>query len=486
MLRPFRHAMTRAPSYVLLTLLPGILALTGGRISTASLLLVSAPIAVTPADNIQALVDRNPPGTSFRISPGIYRLQTIVPKNGDSFTGEPGAILNGAQVLNSFTRQGSLWVTHVEVRPPANPRGICRTGNPACALPEDLFIDNAPLRRVAALGDVASGKWYLDYGTGSAYLADDPQGHIVEISMAQHAFQGSAGDVTIRGLVIEKYANPAQTGAINGFGEGGRLSQNWVVEQNEIRLNHGTGLRTGNRMRVLKNNVHHNGQMGLAGSGDNLLIEGNEIAYNNYAGYSWGWEGGGTKFVYTRNLVVRNNFVHHNQGPGLWTDTDNDHVLYEHNRTSSNIMAGIDHEISFDAVIRDNTIENDGYNPDGSGISWGAGIFIYASSNVEVYRNTLINCMHGIVARQDDRGFSRSGIRYLVKNLYVHDNLIKQAGGFALGLRKSGPFDDSVFTSWNNRFENNHCELTDPKAKYFHWLNRELTQQEWDALRNRR
>ena len=68
------------------------------------------------------------------------------------------------------------------------------------------------------------------------------------------------------------------------------------------------------------------------------------------------WEAGGTKFARTRDLVVRRNFVHHNRGPGLWTDIDNVRTLYEANRVEDNGEAGILHEISYAAVIRNNVV----------------------------------------------------------------------------------------------------------------------------------
>ncbi|MDP1465830.1 right-handed parallel beta-helix repeat-containing protein, partial [Klebsiella pneumoniae] len=83
------------------------------------------------------------------------------------------------------------------------------------------------------------------------------------------------------------------------------------------------------------------GQIGIAGIGDDVLIENNEIAFNNYAGYGASWEAGGTKFVRTNNLIVRGNRVHHNNGPGLWTDIDNMNSTISDNDVFYNTGAGI-------------------------------------------------------------------------------------------------------------------------------------------------
>jgi parallel beta helix pectate lyase-like protein len=445
-------------------------------------------VRLHPGDDLAAAVAANPPGTAFFLEAGTYRMQSVTPKDGDAFTGTAGAVLSGARLLTDFQRSGPLWVTEATAEP-TPPRGQCAADSPGCTLPEDLFIDDVSLRRSTGLDRLAPGSWYLDYAAGRVYLADNPAGHRVEISLAQHAFSGLASNVTIRGLVIEKYANPAQTGAIDASADGERsAAPDWVVEGNEVRWNHGGGIRLGPGMRVVKNQVHHNGQIGIAGSGRNILVDGNEIAYNNYAGYSYGWEAGGTKFVATEGLVVRNNFVHHNQGPGLWTDIDNRNSLYENNRTTANLVAGIFHEISFQAVIRHNTIENDGFDPAGRGPWRGSGIRVSASSGVEIYENRVANCMNGIVAIQPERGMS---MRYhtprLVQDLDVHGNTIVQTEGIAAGLaRDARHFDDSIFTRWHNRFENNRYTLADPGGRYFLWMNAARTKSEWQSFGNDR
>jgi hypothetical protein len=142
-------------------------------------------------------------------------------------------------------------------------------------------------------------------------------------------------------------------------------------------------------------------------------------------------------------------------------------------------MAGIFHEISFDAIIRNNIVENDGYDPGGS-LWYGAGILVGSSTNVEVYGNTVTNCMNGIGASQANRGYSRNGQQYLVRNLNVHHNTITQSTGTAAGIIKDSTFDNTVYyLNGNNRFESNTYKLTDPSGKYFEWMNAARTRMEW-------
>lgn len=437
-------------------------------------------VTVNPGDDIDALVQQQPPRTEFRIEAGLYRLQSISPKDGDSFVGEPGAILDGAQLLTGSWRSGRLWVARVRATRGSAYRGQCTTAHPACLYPEDLFIDDKPLLRVADREEVGPGKWYLDYSTKMAYFADNPNRHRVEMSVISHAFWGAAQNVRIAGLTIEKYACMAQDGAVDARSDSGQLSHSWVVENNVIRLNHGIGIRLGDAMQVLHNKLLYNGQLGVGGGGSNGIVDGNEIAFNNYAGYDYGWEAGGTKFAFTKNLMVRNNYVHDNEGPGLWTDLENEDTVYDHNQTKSNREAGILHEVSYHAVIRDNLIENDGFGASRQTTPWyGAGIIVAGSADVEVYGNTVRACMNGIVGTQPRRELSHRGTPYLLRNLYVHDNTITQGQGIAAGIVRAALLGDAVFTSWNNRFTHNQFHLADPGAKCFAWEGAVLSYPEW-------
>jgi hypothetical protein len=505
-------------------------------------------VAVRPGDDVQGLVDGNPAGTTFHFKAGLYRGVSVIPKDKDTFVGDPGAILNGSQVLR-FERRGQYWVAPGRTNPDqeeimrrglpvqvpggggpqgggqgggqrgpgggrfggprggfgwpggggggqrrpgggpggqgGNPaqreyRGRCQPEYPLCIFPEDVFVDDLPLVRVQHQDELGPGHWWSDSAAGEIYLADDPSGKKVELGTTRKAFSGDARDVTIRGLIIEKYAQPAGEGAIDG-----KNADNWVVDQNELRWNHAVGIRAGSGWKILNNKTHHNGDCGMGGSGRDILVEGNETYKNNYAGYWPGWEAGGAKFVLTENLVVRNNYSHDNIGPGLWTDINNRNTLYEGNRTTNN-TEGIFHEISFKAVIRNNTVWNDGNNTFGHH-DGDAGILVAESRDVEVYGNTVTNCRAGIIGRQLNRGSDaqqyHSPEPYEIHNLYVHDNVITQDTGIALGIVKPAPHvSDDVFSRWNNRFVNNTVKLGDSSAQAFQWNNNRYTQTEFQKM----
>ncbi|HET7213502.1 MAG TPA: right-handed parallel beta-helix repeat-containing protein [Terriglobia bacterium] len=465
----------------------------GSSTATATITVTATQAAGTqlnPGDNIQAAVNNSPTGTTFILAPGVYRMQIVVPKAGDVFSGESGAILDGAQLIDASSwRQisASVWVAQASgITQQSSYRGVCSSADPACMYPEDLFFDSKPLRRVASSALVVPGAWYLDYGTEKIYVGSNPGGHVTEMSTLGAAFWGDAGSVTIQGLVIEKYACIAGKGAVNAMNSlygYGAAAANWKVDSNEIMLNHGVGVRVNSGMVVTNNKIHDNGQMGIAGNGDQILIQNNEVYKNNYAGYAFDWEAGGIKFAsYATNVTIGGNYVHDNAGPGIHADISCDYVTIKNNHTAHNIGSGIHYEISYNGIISGNTIENDGSSPQGTGFWYGGGILISNSSNVQVYGNTVTDCMNGIGGTQANRGTdAKTGAVYTLQNLSVHDNIITQKTGYAAGIVKASVFDDSVYTSWGNHFQNNTFYLSTPGYPYFYWLDQNWTYAQWQT-----
>lgn len=437
-------------------------------------------VTLLPGHNIQAAVVDHPPGTRFLIKSGVHRLSTmIVPRDGNTFIGEKGAIISGAKLLDSFERQENYWVALGQTQE-GLVHGECTAGSERCKYSEDLFFDDKPLKHVGSLKEVKSGTWYFDYQTDKIYFGDDPRGHKVETSVTVRAFGGTAKNVTIQGLIIEKFATPAQSGAIHGYDyDEGHGAVGWTIDSNEIRFNHGGGVGYGPDTKIIKNNIHHNGQIGIVGIGDNTLVEGNEIAYNNFAGFSPAWEAGGTKFWDSKNLVIRGNYAHHNNGPGLWSDYNNIHVLYENNRIEYNGL-GIYHEVSYDAIIRRNIIN------EASEKYAGVGINLWNSSNVEVYENTIsawsgiiINHEEGIKKRsQQGEGGTHGPLE--AKNISVHDNIITLPLGANTGFFQHDKNKD-IFKTANIRFSRNIYKLDSQNQQVFLWDDRLLTFKEWQG-----
>ena len=413
-------------------------------------------VSVSPGQGLQSVVDSYGPGTTFCLKAGVYRLVTgVVPKAGDQFIGEPGAVVSGAKDISGlFVASGGLWVASGQSQRNTASSGQCDPGFPLCAAAEDVFFDNKLLQRVGSLGEVGPGRFFFDYGAQKIYIGDNPSGHLVEAAVARRAFTGaqsSATNVTIRGLLIEKFANEASSGAITA-------NSGWVIEQNEVRLNHGIGIQGG--VSVRNNYVHDNGQLGLSLYGESdQLVEGNEIAFNDTAGYATQWEAGGAKFIRTTRLTVRNNYVHDNRGIAFYTDSDNINVVYDSNRIYDNSGTGILIETGYQTVIRNNIIRRNGFAFTG-GLT-GAGIYLNTSQDVEIYGNTIDRNLQGIGIATFSRGSGTYGA-YATRNDYIHDNTVILVAGGGHGIASDNLAD---YTSNNNRFQNNHYTLCG--AAYF-------------------
>ena len=415
-------------------------------------------IDVVPGQPIQDAVDRAGDGAAFCLKNGIHRMQVIRPKKGQSFHGEGHTVLNGSQLLTTFTREGRFWVASGPDRY-GQKHGVCATATPACDLPEGFFIDDKPFAQVLNKESVENGDFFLDHENGRLFFVDDPTKRKVEATIDAFALQSEASNVTIRNIVIEKYASPAQSGAIQS-----RAAKSWIVENCEIRLNSEAGIGVGDGAIVRGSNIHHNGQLGIGGVGRNIAIENNLIWANNTRGFDFTWEAGGVKLALSHGAKFRGNYVHDNVGPGLWCDIDCHDAVFEGNLVENNYDTGIFYEISSDATIRGNVLRH-------NGIArrvwfWGADILIAASQNVKVYDNTLTVSPTGCGIMLIDQSRQRTdGKKYKTQNNTVRNNkMLFEGSPCAGGVSDAQPGDENyeIITKGANVFDGNLYQI--PRA----------------------
>jgi hypothetical protein len=480
-------------TYYVMATIPGVAA--SSAVVTISGSLV---VPIFPGQNIQSVVNGHPAGTTFLLKAGVHRNQSITPRTGDSFVGETNGstrltILSGASVLTGWNFDGTRWYVSGQTQgttPATSGDVACRPTHPRCSFAEDVFFDNVMKYHEDALAEVGPGEWFFDYAADRIYVGDNPTGHVVETSVTPYVFTGASGasNVALQDLIIEKFATPTASGAV-GLGDSPRGGRNWVISGSEVRWNHGGGIWMDSYSIARNNSVHHNCGFGFVGAGIDAIVEGNEIAYNNImagtsqtCGYDSFWGAGGSKWVWTTNLIVRNNFSHHNDGPGLWTDINNIYSLYENNVLEDNARGGIFHEISYDAVIRNNTFRRNGTAKDFPWWTTGAGIEVVSSRNTEVYGNILVDNWQGITGLNDHRGTGIHG-PWVLTGLNVHDNnvtsRINDQGGGRTGVVDTVN-DDAYLPSSNNRFQRNSYILGASPA-YFMWAGQNLNESEWRA-----
>jgi hypothetical protein len=446
-------------------------------------------IPVTTSDDVQLVIDAHPPGTTFCLAAGTYRIETpLVPREGDVLVGMQGATLSGSKVLSGWSRSGGGWSTRGFLPSAPGDDGDCLELVPTCTYTEDVFVDKQRLRRVRSPADVEPGTVYADYSTNTITIGDDPEGRLVEQAVAESLVRSSADNVTVANLVLEQAANQAQVGAIEGRQIApyvvGAAGSHWRLVDNEVRLNHGVGIGFGTSATVTGNLVHHQGQLGFGAWGEDSLISNNEISFNGAAGYSGEWEAGGGKSWMTERQIVTHNYVHDNMGPGLWTDGGNIDTVYEYNKVLDNWQAGIQHEISYDAVIRYNEIVGNGKVH--KGWAWDAGIQIQSSGGlrgIEIAHNTLAGNANGIsLIDSGGRTFEEPAPHgpHIVRNVWVHDNSVTLRGGEQTGaVEDTG--DQGIFEGNGNRFEGNTYFLSSLGEPHFSWGREDIDWARWQA-----
>ena len=450
-------------------------------LASAALTLTQASastVYVYPSNNLQNVVNGNPSGTTYVLTPGVYRMQSVAPKSGDTYVGQSGAVMNGSTLATSFSQQTISGITYWVTSGPTQAgtvAGTCDSSHPMCKYAQDLFINNQLIPRVASLSAVTASSCYFNYSAGKVYFRTSPAGKTVEIGTSRFAFSSSAPNVTIKSLVIEKYAAPAQTGAIDA-------STSWTIMNNEVRFNHGGGIHMTTSDVIKGNYVHHNGQEGVAGGGSNILLQGNEISYNNTAGFEFGWEAGGVWFSNSTSPIIKGNYAHDNYGIGIHLDFQTYNWVIQGNRTQNNYSAGIDNEIGYAGTASYNVSKNDGMYPGKTNPSmwWGCGIYIYASSGTNIYNNTIINSTNGVCAVGIPRGSGSRGA-FQVSDLSVANNVIVQPSGSAAGAVAQSNGDEAYSSSSGNRWRGNTYKLGSASATAYVWKNENVDASTWRA-----
>jgi len=210
---------------------------------------------------------------------------------------------------------------------------------------------------------------------------------------------GNQPGVTIEYLTIEKFQPNANAAAVNQSG-----NTNWTFRYNTVTLNApGAGIIAGASNVLKENCLTLNGQYGfqssatdpwgrdsLTGGPYNIRITGNEISYNDTCDFEGllsnraiGWHNhnpvpeqyrnshcgtvvpdgneGGFKLWQTDGVTIKDNYIHHNWGPGIWTDTDNANTTYTGNTIMDNDGEAIIEEISYNFAITGNYLANNGW-----------------------------------------------------------------------------------------------------------------------------
>jgi parallel beta-helix repeat protein len=370
--------------------------------STAGPGLSPAPTGAgtTCATPLQALVDASPAGTTVLVPACTYRETVRIGKT-LRLEGVPGTEIRGSDVWSAWEPAGERW--RAGPLPPMDQFGVCSDDAPRCHWPEQVFMDGVAVQQVAA--NPGHGEFAVD-DARHILLGDDPDGHVVEVTIRSRWVTVSAPDVTIEGIAMRHAANPPQA-------EHGALlvepaGRGFTLRGSDLAEAHGTllGILRADNVLVERSTLRSAGQLGLgAWEAADVTIREVDLHDNNTEGFDPGWEAGGVKVQGSLRTRLEGNRVHDNDGPGLWCDVDCRDTIIEGNTVFANTGAGILFEISDGATIRGNTVWACG----GGFSDWGfgGGIVVSSSSHVTVTDNLVAWNGDGITVISQDRGEAR-------------------------------------------------------------------------------
>ena len=290
---------------------------------------------------------------------------------------------------------------------------------------------------------------------------------------AAHAFDSSTTGVILDGVEVTGYSPGHYDGAVSIHGSSWKV-RNSYIHDNAI----GAGIVWTNTVgtQVLNNRLLRNGEEGFASTSDSYTIfSGNNVGWNNTSHQDWNDEAGGGKFFKSTNLTVSSNYVHANDGPGLWCDTNCYQATFDSNYLTDNTAAGIDYEISYDATIRNNTFSGNATYQSSSVFYGSAAILIETSRNVQIYGNTSTSDGNGIGLLEESRGSGDRGT-YQVANVASHDNTVNSPIEEFAGLWNELS-DPSYWTSKGNSFV--HDTYTGPGT--WTWNGQSLNWDGWQG-----
>jgi len=466
-----------------------------------------AQVTLHPTDNVPKIVSSRPEGTTFVFTPGTYRLsQPIIPKNNDQFIGQTScappasscpAIISGAIEIGSLAKfDGTNYRVDKQMQrnPSRKEPTNCDPGWLGCLLAEDLYFDGKPYKHLAAasMPTIGAAEWWFDYPNHTIYFHDDPSGHKVETSVVNNAFGGPANNVHIQHLTVEEFADMMPVGAIGETQGPKALTQetNWTIENCEISLNHGFGVRINYRMHVLNNYIHDNGQNGIGGglgwpdttlhsTNSGVVIQGNTVSHNDYAHFNPQFGAGGIKFGATSGIVVRGNIIQNNEGAGLHFDDDSGNELADGNTITDNTDGdALAIEIGWGiSTFRNNKVLRNGAHANTPNFTHQ--IMVRASGGAEIYCNVMeIPGGQGIAgwgvgaSNRGNMHFAPFEYRRSAGNNIHHNTVIWDDSSHGeVGFRQADPENQPDFFARNKPPDYNEYHLSSAFAPVFVYDN---------------
>jgi len=249
-------------------------------------------IAVTPGTDIPSLVQQKDGNTTFCLKAGVHSIAAaIMPKSGDTFVGEYGAILDGSGWTTTDATQGAFRAHNVDV--------------------DDVTIRNLVIRRMPKRA-IHAYYWMSDRWT---------------IEHNELAYNGSGVALPNSSVARANYIHHS-----TGEGYSAFRASDVLFENNNIAFNGTQKVVAATNATFRGNFVHDNSDAAIWYDGDCTggVVEGNTVQDN---------AGDGIFVEISSQVTVRNNTLRRNASSGIFISTSKNIETY--NNTLEDNWRGI-------------------------------------------------------------------------------------------------------------------------------------------------
>ncbi|MBK7862533.1 MAG: right-handed parallel beta-helix repeat-containing protein [Archangiaceae bacterium] len=372
---------------------------------------------------LQSLIDSAAAGSTLVVPACTFREQVTVNK-ALTLSGRPGAEVKGSDVFGQWapvTLDGGAHAFQGDAVPALPLHGLCTSGCPidgcqggveGCQWPEQVFVDGAPLTQVN--GTPGAGQFSLG-PSRAVLLGADPAGHQVEVTTRTRWLTAQSDGVSLDRLTFRHAASSTDGALSNGGFSQFRLARSTLADA------HGAlaCVRQGTGIAITGSTFERAGQVGLCIDGaQQVEVRGNTFTDVNAERFDPEGSSGGIFATAAGELIVSGNRVHGSSGRGITCLTDCANALFENNTVDHTRFSGLYYGASTHGTLAGNRVWESGWGDTDWG--WGAGLLIWASSDVEVHHNRVAWAADGLTVISQ----RQSNPQWLVRRVTVHDNTV--------------------------------------------------------------
>lgn len=260
---------------------------------------------------------------------------------------------------------------------------------PCAAWPDQVFIDGVQQIQVAALADVNTGTFYVDYAADKLYIGTSPTGKEVRASDLQTCMSALAVGVTLRGFGIRRYApSMPHIGALKVLRSSCVLENIHVEDIATIGIScqggspvDPDGSFQGSHIVVRNTTALRCGNMGFhANNSDDLTLYRIKAEFNNREHFNYSPAAGGVKVSRLRGFKLTESVLSNNYAKGLWCDEAVVDMQIATCDFISNEETGLILELCHAGTVANCLITNTG----------AVGLNIFNTNKVKCWNNTLV------------------------------------------------------------------------------------------------